>query len=196
MAADGLRDKQRRFVEEYLIDLNATQAAIRAGYAPKSAEVTGHKLLRNAKVAAKLAEAQEARSKRTQVDADWVLRRLTDEATADLADIIDDAGSLRPVGEWPEIWRQGLVSGIDVHEEVVEGAKVGQTVKVKLSDRIKRIELIGRHVDVGAFKSTMEHTGKGGGPIKTEEIGAGATKLAEFLNGIAERSGTAGEPDA
>lgn len=170
----NLTPKQARFVDEYLIDLNATQAAIRAGYSARSAEVTGSRLLSNAKVAQAIAEAQGARSERVKVDADWVLTRLTEEATADLADILDDAGAIKSVKEWPKIWRQGLVAGIDVQEDVIEGVKVGQTVKLKLSDRIKRIELIGKHVAVHAFREKVEHSGPDGGPIQTIDV----TKLS------------------
>ena len=71
-----LTPKQARFVEEYLIDLNATQAAIRAGYSPKTAEVQGSRLLGNVKVAAAVQKAQEARSERTKINQDWVIERL------------------------------------------------------------------------------------------------------------------------
>lgn len=76
------------------------------------------------------------------------MRSFADEATADLADILDEHGGVRPVADWPLIWRQRLVAGFEVTEMTVEGVKVGQTVKVKLSDRIKRLELIGKHVGV------------------------------------------------
>ncbi|KFI27749.1 hypothetical protein CN97_00800 [Haematobacter massiliensis] len=152
-----LTPKQALFVAEYLKDLNATQAAIRAGYAHPTTQ--GPRLLENVGVMLAIEAAQAERVKRVQVDADWVLSRLSDEATADLADILDEAGAIKPVKDWPLIWRQGLVAGVDVHEEIVEGVKVGQTVKVKLSDRIKRIELIGKHVSVGAFKDQVEHSG-------------------------------------
>lgn len=155
-----LTAKQERFVGEYLLDLNATQAAIRAGYSEKTAKSQGQRLLTNVDVARALSEAQAKRAERTEIDADWVLRRLGEEATADLADILDEAGAVRPVAEWPLIWRQGLVAGLDVHEELVEGQKVGQTVKVKLSDRIKRIELIGKHVNVQAFREQVHNTGE------------------------------------
>lgn len=154
-----LTPKQARFVQEYLLDLNATQAAIRAGYSEKTARQVGAENLTKPDVAAALAEAQASRSERTQIDADWVLDRLAKEATADLADILDEAGAIKAVSEWPLIWRQGLVSGLDVHEEVVEGVKIGQTVKIKLSDRIKRIELIGKHVNVQAFREQVHSTG-------------------------------------
>lgn len=154
-----LTAKQERFVEEYLVDLNATQAAIRAGYSAKTAEQQGSRLLGKVKVAEAIQGAQARRSERTEIGSDWVLKRLAAEATADLADILDEAGSIRPVAEWPLIWRQGLVAGIDVQQETVEGVKVGQTVKIKLSDRIKRIELIGKHVDVQAFREQVHQTG-------------------------------------
>ncbi|MAK86562.1 MAG: terminase [Pseudomonas sp.] len=159
MAERDLTPKQEAFCREYLIDLNATQAAIRAGYSAKGATVRGAQLLANRKVSEFIAAASAARAKRTEIDADWVLRRLADEATADLADIIDEAGAIKPVSDWPLIWRQGLVAGIDVHEDMVEGVKAGQTVKIKLSDRIKRIELIGKHVNVQAFREQVHNTG-------------------------------------
>lgn len=144
--------KQERFVEEYLIDLNATQAAIRAGYSERSAEVTGHETLKNPKVAAAIQEAKDKRSEATGVDAYWLLSRLAEEAKADIADIYADSGELLPIKEWPLIWRQGLVSGIDVQQVKGEdGQEYGVINKIKVSDRVKRLELIGKHVDVKAF---------------------------------------------
>lgn len=149
-----LNSKQQRFVEEYLIDLNATQAAIRAGYSAKTAYSQGERLLSHVEVAAGILEAKRARSERTNVNADWLLDRLADESVADIADLYDEIGRVRPVKDWPLIWRQGLVAGIDV-ETIGEG--VGYVTKIKISDRIKRLELIGRHVGVQAFKDRVEH---------------------------------------
>ena len=70
--------KQQRFVAEYLVDLNATQAAIRAGYARSGASVEGVRLLANAKVAAAVAAGQAKRAKRTEIDADYVLTAIKD----------------------------------------------------------------------------------------------------------------------
>ncbi|MCF3934334.1 terminase small subunit [Acuticoccus sp. M5D2P5] len=154
-----LTDKQARFVEEYLIDLNATQAAIRAGYSPKTATAAGSKNLALPKIAAAIMEAKEARSERTKVDADWLLKRLAEEAEADLADLYAEDGALRPVRDWPKVWRKGLVAGIDVEEIREEGVVIGLVRKVKLSDRVKRLELIGKHVDVQAFREQVEHRG-------------------------------------
>jgi phage terminase small subunit len=158
-SAMTLTAKQERFVEEYLIDLNATQAAIRAGYSQKTAAAVGHENLRKPKIAEIIAQRQKARSERVQIDADWVLKRLADEVEADLADLYEEGGGLKPVQEWPEIWRKGLVAGVEVEETTVEGASVGRVKKIRLSDRIRRIELIGKHVEVQAFRDQVEHKG-------------------------------------
>ena len=78
----GLTPKQAAFCEEYLVDLNATQAAIRAGYAPKSANTDGPRMLVNAGIQARIAELQAERSARVHVEADAVLRKLLREADA------------------------------------------------------------------------------------------------------------------
>ena len=162
--------KKKRFAEEYLIDLNATQAAIRAKYSKKTAKSQGQRLLTDVDVAAYIAKGKEERSERTKIDADWLLKRLADEAEADVADLYNDAGGLKPVHEWPEIWRKGLVAGLDVHQEYEyeDGRKIpdGMVMKVKLSDRIRRLELIGKHVDVQAFPNKVEVGGPNGGPIE------------------------------
>lgn len=159
-ASKALTPKQRAFVDEYLIDLNATKAAIRAGFSAKTAGQKGHEFTtQHVGVMAAIASAQSQRAERTKIDADWVLMRLAAEAEADIADLYADDGSLLPVHEWPEIWRKGLVAGIDVEEIREEGVTVGTVRKLKLSDRIKRIELIGKHVNVQAFKDQVEHTG-------------------------------------
>ncbi len=76
----SLTPKQARFVEEYLVDLNATQAAIRAGYSPKTAYSQGERLLKNVEVHRAIQEAQEARSERTGITQDEVIQGLKKEA--------------------------------------------------------------------------------------------------------------------
>lgn len=156
-ATTKLTDKQQKFVEEYLIDLNSTQAAIRAGYSEKTASRIGSENVSKPEIAQAIAEAQKKRSERTQIDADWLLTRLAQEADADVSDLYDENGHIKSVHDWPEIWRKGLVAGIETTREKVgedddgkpEYARVD---KVKLSDRVKRLELIGRHIGVGAFR--------------------------------------------
>lgn len=169
-----LTPKQAQFIAEYLIDLNASAAARRAGYSERTAKQAGTENLAKPAIAAAIAAAQAERAQRTQIDADWVLRRLAELASADLADIMNGDGSLKPVAEWPEIWRKGLVAGVEVYEEFAgigdDRRQVGWTKKVKIADRIKTLEMIGRHVTVGAFREKVEHTGPGGGPIQTEAV--------------------------
>lgn len=150
-----LTPKQQRFVEEYLIDLNATQAAIRAGYSARTAEWQGPQLLGKIHVAAAVRAAQADRSSATRVDAAWVLSRLAQEAEADLSDLYAEDGSLKPVRDWPKIWRQGLVQGVETDEDPEGGGRVR---KVKLSDRVKRLELIGKHIGVKAFEERVDVT--------------------------------------
>ena len=98
---------------------------------------------------------RQERADRTAVDADWLLQRLEEETVADLADIYDKEGGLLPIHEWPMIWRQGLVSGIDSIQEYEyigkEKVPAGIVKKVRFSDRVKRLELMGKHIDVQAF---------------------------------------------
>lgn len=153
--------KQQRFVEEYLVDLNASAAARRAGYAAKRADQQALENLRKPEIAAAVAAAQQERSERTKIDADWVLRRLAQDAGADLADLYDENGSLRPVHEWPMVWRTGLVAGIETAQERdgvdEDGNPNWVTVrKVKLADRTRLVELLGKHVGVQAFKERLE----------------------------------------
>lgn len=149
-----LTPRQQAFVEEYLVDLNGAQAAIRAGYSAKAAKEQAARLLTDANVSAAILERKRDRSERTKVNSDWLLDRLATESVADLADLYREDGSVKPVHEWPLIWRQGLVAGVEV-ERIGEGA--GTVTKLKISDRTKRLELIGKHIDVQAFKDRVEH---------------------------------------
>jgi phage terminase small subunit len=155
--------RQARFIDEYLIDLNGTQAAVRAGYRLAGASRTAHRLLRDPQVAAAVDAGKRARSKRAGIDADWVLNRLVAEAEADIADLYDGNGDLRPIADWPLVWRQGLIVGFDI-DAIYEGRGEGRTLtgyakKIKLSERLRRLELIGKHVRVNAFQEVVKLKG-------------------------------------
>jgi phage terminase small subunit len=107
-----LTPKQRVFVDEFLIDLNATQAAKRAGYSKKTAQQMGAENLSKPLIAEAIAKALAERAERLKIDADWVLKRLVAEAEADLADLFGGDNLLKPVKDWPTIWRQGLVTSV------------------------------------------------------------------------------------
>ena len=152
----NLTPKQQRFVEEYLIDLNATQAAIRAGYSEKTAKEIGSENLTKPNVAKAIQEAQNKRTEQTQIDAAYVLKRLVEIDQMDVLDIMDDQMKIRPVNEWPKVWRQYVVNLENL--ELSDGE--GCFKKIKWPDKVKNLELLGRHVSVGAFKDKVEHSGK------------------------------------
>lgn len=152
----NLTPKQQRFVEEYLIDLNATQAAIRAGYSEKTAKSVGHENLTKPDIQKAIEEAQNKRQEQTQIDAAYVLKRLVEIDQMDVLDIMDDQMKIRPVNEWPKVWRQYVVNLENL--ELSDGE--GCFKKIKWPDKVKNLELLGRHVSVGAFKDKVEHSGK------------------------------------
>lgn len=145
-----MNDRQRRFAIDYAKSLNATQAAIAAGYSPKTAKQIGSRLLTHVAVRAEIAGALE----RAEVDAGWLLRRLTELAEVDVLDIFDPLGRLRPLDEIPVAARR-LIGAIE-YETRWEGsgkdaARVDVT-KIKLLDRLRVLDGIGKHVAVGAYR--------------------------------------------
>jgi len=147
MSDKPLTPKQQRFVDEYLIDLNATQAAIRAGYSAKTASEQSARLLGNVRVQRAIETGQQAA---------YLLNRLQEISEMDAADILDDDGNIKPIRQWPKIWRQ-MISGLDV----VNNPDTGVVLKkIKWPDKIKNLELIGRHIGVGAFREKLEVSGE------------------------------------
>lgn len=164
-----LTDKQELFAREYLKDLNATQAAIRAGYSEKTAKEQAARLLTNVNVQTFVAELKATRVEQTGIDAAYVLRRLVEIDQMDVLDILLSNGELKPIRDWPKTWRTTL-SGMDVTE--IAGDTPSLLKKIKWPDKVKNLELLGKHVDVQAFKEQIanEHTGKNGGPIEYTDI--------------------------
>lgn len=160
---DVMTPKKALFAAEYLKDLNATQAAIRAGYSEKTAYSQGERLLRDVEVSKLVANAQKKRADKVDVDAEYVLRRLLAIDQMDVLDIMTDEMNLKPVSEWPQVWRQYL-SGFDL-AEMFEGSgdqreMVGILKKIKWPDKIKNLELLGKHISVQAFKEQVKHEGE------------------------------------
>ncbi|MCM8583221.1 terminase small subunit [Pseudomonas aeruginosa] len=155
----ALTKKQRLFVEEYLVDLNATQAAIRAGYSTRRAAEIGYQLLQRPEVAQAIQAAMAERSKRTEVEADYVIRRLREIDEMDVLDILEDDGSFRSIRDWPRAWRQFL-SGIEI-AELFEGRGddrriAGVLRKVKWPDKLRNLELLSRHVGTESAALDLE----------------------------------------
>ncbi|HDW8362760.1 TPA: terminase small subunit [Escherichia coli] len=180
-----LTDKQELFAREYLKDLNGTQAAIRAGYSEKTANEQASRLLANVNVQKFVAELKSARVEQTGIDAAYVLRRLVEIDQMDVLDILLQNGELKPIKDWPKVWRTTL-SGMDV-VEMVSADNAALLKKIKWPDKVKNLELLGKHVSVQAFKeqTSTEITGADGGPVRYADMSEELLeeKLKELGNG-------------
>ena len=150
----ALTDKQEMFCREYLVDLNATQAAIRAGYSDKTANRIAAQLLSKLDIGKRIQELKSERGERLEVDADYVLKRLVEIDQMDVADILLSNGEMKPIKDWPKVWRITL-SGIDVTE--MAGDAAGLLKKIKWPDKVKNLELLGKHISVQAFREQVKN---------------------------------------
>jgi len=172
----ALNDKQEMFCREYLIDLNATQAAIRAGYSEKTANRTGSENLSKPDIAQRIIDLKSSRNERVEIDADYVLRRLVEIDEMDVLDILKNDGGLKMVHEWPKVWRTTL-SGLDILTTVTNfDEKTMENIlkKIKWPDKVKNLELLGKHVAVQAFREQ----------VKTEHDVVG--KLSDLMDDLAK----------
>ncbi|CBJ02147.1 terminase small subunit [Salmonella enterica subsp. enterica serovar Minnesota] len=154
---------QEAYAQEYTkCPENQTQAAINAGFSPNTAAVKASVMMRDERIQKRIAELMEERNKRLRVSADYVLLRLVEIDQMDVMDILNDDMSIKPVSEWPKVWRQYL-TGFEL-ADMFEGRGdekelVGILKKIKWPDKVKNLELIGKHVDVNAFKERLEVSG-------------------------------------
>lgn len=143
--------KQKRFVEEYLIDLNATQAAIRAGYSPDTAGSIGNENLKKPEIRTHIGKAMAERSKRTGVNADRVVEELAKIAFVNANEVIDpDTATIRK-DALPE--DTAAIQSVKVKTFGEDGLER----EIKMADKIKALELLGRHL--GMFKDKVEVSG-------------------------------------
>jgi len=152
----ALTAKQQCFCEEYLIDLNATQAAIRAGYSKKTAYSIGEENLRKPEISEYIVKLKQERSERTQLNADYVLRRLHEIESFNSDDMYQEDGNLKDVSEWPE-GAGRIISGIEItRTAALRGTDCEiVTKKIKVESRTKALELMGKHIDIKAFDNTV-----------------------------------------
>lgn len=172
-----LSAQEQRFVTEYLIHFNGTQAAIAAGYAKRSAHVTSSRLLKRAKVAEAIAAANERKLLRAEHSADKVLQELALIAFGDIRELYDDEGNPRPLSELSAEAARRIAS-----IEVVEGGKRSWVRKVKTFDKIRALEALAKHH--GLWREEVHHTGK----VALEVIEAARGSLQKKLDLLAARS--------
>lgn len=163
-----LTAKQQCFVEEYLIDLNATQAAIRAGYSPDTADVIGCENLKKPNIRACIDKAMADRSKRTGVNADRIIIELAKIALVNAGNVIDlENASIRADATDDD---RAAIMSVKVKTSSTDA---GESVEreIKMADKIKALELLGKHM--GMFKDRVELSGG---------LGVETSKLDDLLN--------------
>jgi len=168
-----LTAKQKLFVEEYLIDLNATQAAARAGYSKKTAKQAGTENLSKPVIAAAISLSMQQRSERLKIDAGYVLRRFHELEAFNFSQIFNAEGELMPIDQWPESAQRSIVS-FEVKEDwegVGKKRKLVRTIgKIRIESRVKALENIGKHI--GFY------------PVASVKVDSGDS-MTELLNRVA-----------
>lgn len=153
-----LTDKQRRFVDEYLIDLNATQAAIRAGYSVRTANEQGAQNLAKLSIQDAISRKMAARSRRTGVNQDRVVIELAKIAFAKMTDIVDSKGRIKEDASPDDL---ACIESIKYKESDNEyGGSVER--EVKIASKLKALELLGKHLGMWSdkFNVTVEKSEK------------------------------------
>jgi phage terminase small subunit len=149
----GLNGRRELFAHEYLRDLNATQAAIRAGYSAKNANDEGSRLLADPAVQELVAKLAAARNEDVMIEARDVVRELIRLLNTNLATMVNEDGTVKSIHELP-VDMQRAIASIEVEE--VKGVGAIRT-KVKLWSKEKAIEMLGRHLSI--FKDVLKVEG-------------------------------------
>ena len=163
MEVTTLTPKQARFVQEYLIDLNATQAAIRAGYSSKAANREGARLLANVDIESAVQNAMAARATRTLVSQDLIIRELARVAFSDIRDLFDDNGKMLPMSKWPT----DSAACISSLKDGVAGREI------KMWDKMSALEKLMKHM--GMFETDNAQASAAPSKISVTFVKSGTT---------------------
>ncbi|UTY50438.1 terminase small subunit [Sinorhizobium fredii] len=164
-----LTPKQRAFVREYLIDLNATQAAIRAGYSEKTAYSIGEENLRKPEIAAAIQSAMDLRAKRTEITADRVLQELAKIGFADIRKAVK--------------WQSSLIT----EEDNPHGGDVA-VVKTIVTNNVQLVSSEDLDDDTAAAVSEISQNATGGLKIKMYDKRAALVDIGKHLGMFVERT--------
>jgi phage terminase small subunit len=181
-----LTPKQQRFVDEYLVDLNATDAARRAGYSAKTAEQQGPRLLGNVGVQAAIQRQQAKRVDKTGLTADRVLEEYRRLGFSNVQSLLDADGNLRPLHELPAEVAAAISSVEVVMKNAAAGdGKIDRVLKIKLWDKTRTLNDLARH-----FALLVDRVEVSGDLSLTAKIAAARQRGAQLL---AERNGGDGQ---
>lgn len=151
--------KQARFVAEYRKDLNATQAAIRAGYSPKTANEQASRLLADVNIAAAVAKQTQAQLERADLSAVRVLEELRRLSFADIRGLFDEHGNLKPLHELTAE-QAACIAGFEVIKKNAEAGdgKTDVVHKVRVIDKTRSLEMLAKHFAL--LTERIEHQGE------------------------------------
>ncbi|WP_299085270.1 terminase small subunit [uncultured Paraglaciecola sp.] len=157
----ALTDRQVRFCQEYIVDLNATQAYIRAGYAEDSADANSHRFMGNEGIKAYIQELMDRRAERLRITADEVLVSIDKMRKATVKSLFDGEDRVLRVSEWDDDFASA-VNGIKFTKQKSAGSTAenpiyDDVIDVKLVDKKGATELLGRHLKL--FADKVEHSG-------------------------------------
>ena len=150
-----LSPKQQRFCDEYLIDLNATKAAERAGYSVKTANEQGARLLANVSVASQIDQLKKARAQATGITAERVLQEIAKLAFFDPRKLLNEDGTPKKINELDDETAMA-VAGIDIVTKGNDDVGFADIMKIKLADKGQNLERLGRHLKL--FTERIEVT--------------------------------------
>ena len=151
----GLTDKQEKFCQEYLIDLNGTQAAIRAGYSEKTANEQATRLLANVSIIHRLSELRKPLAEKVGITQEMVLNELAKVGFANLKDYLSDDLDVKNLSNIEDN-KSGAIASLKKNVTTFEGGE-SVTTEIKLHDKIKSLELIGKHL--GFFEKDNKQQG-------------------------------------
>lgn len=164
MAARKLTPKQAEFVRQYLVDLNATQAAIRAGYSERNASKIASELLDKTGVREAIAAAQSRREQRTEITQDKVVAELAKIAFGSARDVMTWGPQGVILKDSAELTDEQAAAIAGVSENITQN---GSSLKLKRHDKVKALELLGRHL--GMFTDKVKNEISGGLEIKWQD---------------------------
>lgn len=173
--------KQSRFVAEYLIDLNATQAAIRAGYSKRTARFMAAENLAKPYIAAEVKQAMAERAARTEITADRVLKELAKLAFFDIRKAFNPDGSLKPLDEMDDE-TAASIAGLEVTElSDADGNAAGRVKKIKIADKRAALVDIGRHLGMWNDKLTLKGDAENPLTILIQQLQGSAIKPVDVV---------------
>jgi len=154
-----LNEKQKRFVKEYLVDMNATQAAIRAGYSEKTAGSQGFDLLKNPEIDRLIKQTGSKRMEKLDLSADRVLNAIAEIAFGDIRKAFTDDGALLRPHEWDDE-TAAAIAGMDIVTVSAGEGMVEHVAKIKRTDRLRALDMLARHHAL--YNDKLEVTGLDG----------------------------------